>query len=236
MSVKQASSDRSHMYPARWARVTAIALSVSFILSACAGQGSATFGEFASALSQDSLGGSKVRTYETVSDLLPGERRTESSAERALAVIVAEVESLAEGVAYRIDNGGPELTTLGFDSPDAQWRDASLNVTVSEVIDDGMTNLEVGQAIAIRVIVPLDWPIEKIEAAYLSKPRALVFLGSDALSDSYRVLSGTGEFYLPINKDGTLDLSLVSPETLSDLREVPRSLDDVRKAAHDARS
>jgi len=235
MSVKQACSDLGHGHSSRWGRAVAITVSVALMLSGCASPGSATFDELAAAMSQDSPGGSKVRTYASVADLLPGKRRSEASAEPAQAVVVAEVASLTEGKAYRIDNGGPDLTTLEFDSPAAQWRDAPLSVTVSEVIDAGTTNLAEGQAVSIRVIVPLEWQVEKIEAAYLSKPRVLIFLGRDALSDSYRVLSGTGEFYLPLDKDEALDLSLLTPETRADLRDLPRSLDDVRKVVKDAR-
>lgn len=201
------------------------------VVVGCSTPESPGFEDLAAVVSVSVPGADTAWTYTDPWELMPQERESLMEPQPATAVVVGEFGSLVPGSAYRVEKGAPALEVLPFDSPEALWRDALLTIAVTEVIDDGATKLRVGEAVKVRVIVPLKWSTDQIESAYRSEPEAVIFLDDDALSSGYRVLGGVGEFYLPVGESGALNTGFLTEETLAAMPDFPRTVDGVRELA-----
>lgn len=229
-------TSRSHVRRVRALRtqlVTVTTVVALAALSGCAGPSGPTFDDLGSVMTSTGVDPNIAWSYESIEQLLPQRRESHMQPAPADVVVVGEFIELTPGAGYSIEGDNPEPVVLGFEDPEALWRDAVMTFDVTDVVHSGTSSsdrhpVEPG-LITIRVIVPLAWDISDVSHAYRDQPKAVVFLADDVMSDHFRVLGGVGEFYLPIDGDGELNFAFVTEATRSGLQEFPDHIDDITK-------
>lgn len=216
--------------------VTPMTLILAVSVAGAAGCSSAngpTFEDLGQIMTNPGVEGSVAWEYESMSQLLPQERS--SGLQPAPADFVAEGSfvSLHVGNGYVMTPGRTEPTTVAFDDPNAWWRDAIMTFDVDHVWHASDEEASPSGEVTIRVIVPLEWTIDDVSAAYRDKPNALVFLVEDPLTEHYRILGGVGEFYLPFDKEGRLNHSFVTEDTRASLSNLAETIEEVSSAGEE---